>query len=487
MTALPSPAQDEPCDRDPPADDLLERLRAIVGKAHVIVEPADLAPYLVERRDLYKGRARCVVRPKNRDEVSAILALCDETRTAIVPQGGNTGLVGGQTPADSAAIVLSLTRMDRAREIDTVSNTMIVEAGMTLDAARAAADAAGRLFPLWFASAGSCTIGGNLATNAGGVNVIAFGNTRDLVNGIEVVLADGRVLSNLSKLKKDNTGYDLRHLFVGSEGTLGIITAAVLKLSPRPRAVETAFAGVRSPEAALALLGLARESLSGEIRAFELIPRIAIDFVKEANALREPLNEAYPWYVLIEVASQSATGLGDRLIALLEEGTEKALILDATMASSLDQAKALWALRENISEAQRHFGGSIKHDVSVPVASVPAFLAEVEPAVQAAVPGARLCAFGHLGDGNIHCNVQQPLSDDMPGDKAAFIARWDEVNRIVHAVVARYEGSISAEHGIGQLKRDLLAEVKDPVALATMRAIKAALDPKGILNPGKVL
>jgi FAD/FMN-containing dehydrogenase len=473
--------------RDIAPDDLLDRLRAIVGEANVLVEAGDIAPYLVERRELYKGIARCVVRPRTVEEVSSILALCDATRTAVVPQGGNTGLVGGQTPVDAAAIVLSLTRMDQVREIDTVGETMIVEAGMTLDAARAAADAAGRLFPLWFASAGSCTIGGNLATNAGGVNVIAFGNTRDLVNGVEVVLADGRVLSALSKLKKDNTGYDLRHLFVGSEGTLGIITAAVLKLVPRPRAVETAFAGVRSPEGALALLGLARESLSGEIRAFELIPRIAIDFVTAANGLREPLNASYPWYVLIEVASQSPTGLGDRLVALLEEATDKGILLDAAMATSLEQARQLWALRENISEAQRHFGGSIKHDVSVPVASVPAFLAEVEPAVRAAIPGARLCAFGHLGDGNIHCNVQQPADYDMAGDKAGFIARWDEVNRIVHGIVAKYEGSISAEHGIGQLKRDLLAQVKDPVALATMRAIKAALDPHGILNPGKVL
>ena len=468
-------------------DDLPGRLRAIVGNANVVVEATDLAPYLAERRDLFKGRARCAVRPKSREEVSEILALCNETRTAIVPQGGNTGLVGGQTPGDDDAILLSLTRMNRLREIDTVSDTMIVEAGMTLDAARAAADSAGRLFPLWFASAGSCTIGGNLATNAGGVNVIAFGNTRDLVNGVEVVLADGRVLSNLSKLKKDNTGYDLRHLFVGSEGTLGVITAAVLKLFPRPRAVATAFVGVRDPAAALALLGLARESLSGEIRAFELIPRIAVDFVTAVNGLRDPLDAPCPWYVLIELASQSAEGLDERLGVLLEEAAAKSIVLDATLATSVDQAKRLWALRENISEAQRHFGGSIKHDVSVPVASVPAFLTEVEPAVQAAVPGARLCAFGHLGDGNIHCNIQQPEGGNMQADKAAFLARWDEVNRIVHAIVGRFEGSVSAEHGIGQLKRDLLAEVKDPVALGTMRAIKQALDPRGILNPGKVL
>ena len=467
----------------PAAADLLARLRAIVGEAHVLEAEADTKPYLRERRDLYHGRTRAVVRPGTREEVSAVVALCDETGTAVVPQGGNTGLVGGQTPMHGE-IVLSLTRLAALREVDTVTGTMIVEAGMTLDAVRAAADAAGRLFPLWFASAGSCTIGGNLATNAGGVNVIAFGNTRELVNGIEVVMADGRVLSNLSKLKKDNTGYDLKNLFIGSEGTLGIITAVVVKLFPKPRSVETAFVGLAGPEQALALFRRLCETMSGKIRAFELIPRIALDFVLEAVATsREPLHDPHDWYVLIELATQSDEALDDKLFQFLESATERGLVEDATVASSLAQAEALWALRENISEAQKRFGGSIKHDVSVPVASVPAFLAAVEPAVLAAMPGARLCAFGHLGDGNIHCNVQQPEG----ADKAAFLARWDEINRIVHGLVASFGGSISAEHGIGQLKRDLLPGVKDPVALDAMRAIKAALDPKGILNPGKVL
>ena len=467
----------------PAAADLMSKLRAIVGDAHVLEAEADTVSFLRERRDLYRGATRAVVRPGTRDEVSAVLALCHETGTAVVPQGGNTGLVGGQTPMHGE-IVLSLTRLAAVREIDVVTGTMIVEAGMTLDAVRAAADRAGRLFPLWFASAGSCTIGGNLATNAGGVNVIAFGNTRELVNGIEVVMADGRVLSNLSKLKKDNTGYDLKNLFIGSEGTLGIITAAVLKLYPKPRTVETAFAGVASPDKALALFQRLRETMSGKIRAFELIPRLALEFVLEAvPAARDPFQDRHGWYVLIELATQSDEALNDELFTFLENVTERGLVEDATVASSLSQAEALWALRENISEAQKHFGGSIKHDVSVPVASVPAFLSAVEPAVLAAVPGARLCAFGHLGDGNIHCNVQQPEG----ADKAAFLARWDEVNRIVHGLVASFGGSISAEHGIGQLKRDLLPGVKDPVALDTMRAIKLALDPKGILNPGKVL
>ena len=374
--------------------------------------------------------------------------------------------------------------MNALREVDAVTNTMIVESGMTLQAAQTAAEKAGRLFPLWFASAGSCTIGGNLSTNAGGVNVIAFGNTRDLVNGIEVVLADGRVLSDLSKLKKDNTGYDLKHLFMGAEGTLGVITAAVLKLFPRPRSVEVAFVGLASPAAALELLQRAREAMAAQIRAFELIPRIALDFVIETtDGAREPLESRHPWYALIEVASQSDEALGEQLFAFLGDAAEREIIADATIAASLSQAQDLWALRENISDSQKFFGGSIKHDISVPIASVPDFLAAVEPAVEATVPGARMCAFGHLGDGNIHCNIQQPVG----ADKAAFLDRWDEVNEVVHGIVARFGGSISAEHGIGQLKRDLLPRVKDPVALDTMRAIKAALDPTGILNPGKVL
>ncbi len=469
----------------PASDDLLDKLRIIVGAPNVLETEADMAAYLREPRDLYRGRARCVVRPKTRDEVSAILKLCHETGTALVPQGGNTGLVGGQTPfADGRAIVLSLTRMSALREIDAVTNTMIVEAGMTLQAAQAEAERVGRLFPLWFASAGSCTIGGNLSTNAGGVNVIAFGNTRDLVNGIEVVLADGRVLSNLSKLKKDNTGYDLKHLFIGSEGTLGVITAAVLKLFPRPRTSETAFVGLASPEAALELLNRARDAMASKIRAFELIPRIALEFViGTTDGAREPLHDHHPWYVLIEVTAQSEESLGEELSTFLESAIEAGIVADATIASSLAQATALWTLRENISESQKHYGGSIKHDISVPIACVPAFLAAVEPAVTAAVPAARLCAFGHLGDGNIHCNIQQPVG----GDKAAFLARWSEVNEIVHGIASRFGGSISAEHGIGQMKRDLLPGVKDPVALATMRAIKTALDPQGILNPGKVL
>ncbi len=468
-----------------PAINLLRDLRAIVGPAHVIEAADAMAPHLREPRDLYRGQALCVVRPASTEQVAAVLALCQRTRTPVVPQGGNTGLVGGQTPlGEGTAIILSLARMNALREVDAVSDTMIVEAGMTLLQAQQAADAAGRLFPLSLASEGSCTIGGNLATNAGGTAVLAFGNARELVNGLEVVLADGRVLSNLSKLKKDNTGYDLKHLFMGSEGTLGIITAAVLKLFPKPVVVETAFVGVEAPEAALHLLGRAKAVFGSGLRSFELISRAGLDIVlRHGSELRDPLAAPHPWSVLLEVAGQADEGLGARLLALLEAAMEDGVVADAALAASIDQAQRFWALRELLSEMQKREGGSIKHDISVPVAGIPAFLAEAGPAVLAAMPGARLVPFGHLGDGNLHYNISQPVG----ADKATFLARWGEINALVHAIVVRHGGSISAEHGIGQLKRAELAKYKDPVALDTMRAIKRALDPAGILNPGKVL
>ncbi len=468
-----------------PDADLIARLAAIVGAANVLTDPSDMESFLREPRDLFKGAAICVVRPAATKEVAAILELCCRTGVPVVPQGGNTGLVGGQIPdASGAAIVLWLGRMQGVREIDLASNTMIVEAGATLARVQEEADRAGRLFPLSLASEGSCTIGGNLATNAGGTSVIAYGNARDLVTGLEVVLADGRILSDLSKLKKDNTGYNLKQLFIGSEGTLGIITAAVLKLYPKPRAIATAFIGLASPRAALALLDLAREMVGGEITSFELIPRIGLDFVlKHAQGARAALVEPHAWYVLLELSSQGAEGLESRLLGLLEAGAAKGVVEDAAIAASQAQRDAFWRLRELLSEVQRLEGGSIKHDVSVPVADVPAFLEEAERAVTAAMPGARMVPFGHLGDGNIHCNVSQPIG----ADKDAFLGRWGEINAIVHAIVTAHHGSISAEHGIGQLKRDLLQQVKDKVALDVMRALKHALDPKNILNPGKVL
>jgi FAD/FMN-containing dehydrogenase len=464
---------------------LLSRFVEIVGARHVIAEPADMERYIVEDRGLYHGRALCVVRPGSVDEVSRLVAICHGTNTKIVPQGGNTGLVGGQIPDESGdEIVLSTARLTAIREVDPASNTMIVEAGVTLLRAQQEAEKVDRLFPLSLASEGSCTIGGNLSTNAGGTAVLAYGNARDLVLGVEVVLADGRVLSNLSKLKKDNTGYDLKHLFMGAEGTLGVITAAVLKLFPRPHARETAFVGLASPEAALSLLTLAQQRAGQSVVTFELMPRIGIDYVlRHSPGARDPLSGPHPWYVLIELASQAGHGLRETTESLLGEALEKGIAGDAALAASLDQRNAFWRLREHLSEVQKHEGGSIKHDVSVPVASVPAFIAAATPAVEAALPGARVVAFGHLGDGNIHFNLSQPVG----ADKTSFLARWHEINDVVHEIVAGYGGSISAEHGIGRLKRDLLPRVKDPVALEVMRALKRTLDPKGLLNPGKVL
>ncbi|MDB5642699.1 MAG: hydroxyacid dehydrogenase, partial [Hyphomicrobiales bacterium] len=400
-----------------------------------------------------------------------------------VPQGGNTGLVGGQVPdASRSQVILSLTRMDRLREIDLASNTMTVECGMTLLRAQDIAEQADRLFPLSLASEGSCTIGGNLSTNAGGTAVLAYGNARDLVQGLEVVLADGRVLNNLSKLKKDNTGYDLKHLFMGSEGTLGIITAAVLKLYPRPRSIETAFIGLESPQRALDLFQLAQRLAGNDVKTFELVPRIGIEFaLKHGSKTREPLASKHDWYVLIELASQAEDAA--RMMGLLEAAFGEGLIENATLAASLEQARDFWRLRELMSDMQKLEGGSIKHDVSVPVARVPEFIATAGAAIAQAMPGARPVPFGHLGDGNIHYNISQPVG----ADKQAFLARWGEANTIVHAIVVQMGGSISAEHGIGVLKRDLLPGVKDAVSLDVMRAIKTALDPKGILNPGKVL
>ena len=465
--------------------DLLSSFRAIVGEKHVLTDAQDMALHLTEPRDLYAGKALCVLRPGNTAEVAAILKLCQETGTALVPQGGNTGLVGGQIPDGSGhEVVLSLKRLDKVREVDVASNSMTIEAGITLLRAQEIAAEHDRLFPLSLAAEGSATIGGNLATNAGGTNAIVYGTARDLVLGLEVVLADGRVLSNLSKLKKDNTGYDLKHLFMGSEGTLGIITAAVLKLYPRPRSVETAFIGLTDPHKALALLELAQGMAGGDVKTFELMPRVGIEMVlKHASGVREPLEGVHPWYVLLELSSQNESGLDAVLMGILEAAFDKELVSDAAVAASLDQRGAFWKLRELMSEMQKHEGGSIKHDVSVPVAKVPEFLDKTGPAVEARIPGVRLVSFGHLGDGNIHYNISQPVG----ADKAAFLARWYEVNEIVHDIVLEFGGSISAEHGIGLMKREELAKVKDPVALAVMHSLKKALDPRGILNPGKVL
>jgi FAD/FMN-containing dehydrogenase len=464
--------------------DTLARFAAIVGDKYAIRDAAGMAPHLIEPRDLYRGRAGLVLKPGSTEEVAAILKLASETGTAIVPQGGNTGLVGGQIAFDENAVVLSTVRLDKIREIDLATNSMTVEAGVVLQRAQEAVAAAGRLFPLSLGAEGSATIGGNLSTNAGGTQVLAYGNARDLVLGLEVVLADGRIWRGLRKLKKDNTGYDLRHLFVGAEGTLGVITAAVLKLFPAPRVVETAFVGVKSPADALALLTLAQSRAGATVTGFELMQRIVLEFVlKHAPGTRDPLAAAYPWYVLLEACSPNEAGFRSAFEDMLAAASAEGLVADAAIAASEAQRASFWHLRVAMSEFQKPEGGSIKHDVSVPVADVPAFIADTIAAVTKLIPGSRPVVFGHLGDGNIHFNVSQPVG----ADREKFVGRWEEVNGLVHGIVARFKGSISAEHGIGVLKRDLLPGVKDATELELMRAIKKTLDPKGILNPGKVL
>ncbi|ARQ00368.1 FAD-binding oxidoreductase [Pseudorhodoplanes sinuspersici] len=463
--------------------DMIERFKAIVGEKYALTDPDVQAAYLHEMRDRWIGHTQLVLRPESVDEVAAILKLANETRTAIVPQGGNTGLVGGQIP-HHGEIVLSLNRMTNIREIDPVSNTITVEAGVTLQRTREAAAEADRLYPQLLPSEGSCTIGGNLSTNAGGVAAIAHGIARSHVLGLEVVLADGRVLNNLNKLKKDNTGYDLKNLFIGAEGTLGIITAAVLRLVPQPRAVEVAFLGVPSAQAAVDLLGIAQGRAGSDVTSFELLTRFGMECVLQHVAgTRDPLDASHPWYVLMEISSQMSAGLRDVVEDIFETGVERGLVEDGAIAETLEQSKAFWRIREEVGEVQKKLGGSIKHDVSVPVAAIPAFIEEANAAVIAAVPGARPFPFGHVGDGNIHYNVSQPEG----ADKAAFMAQEDTVQDAVFGIVLKHGGSISAEHGIGIAKRDRLPKVKDPVAIELMRTLKAALDPNGILNPGKVL
>jgi len=465
------------------APELIGRFATIAGEKYAITDPVEQEPYLIEGRGLYRGRTPLVLRPGSVDEVAAIVRLANETATPIVPQGGNTGLVGGQIPHDGE-VVLSLKRLDRIREVDVLSDTITCEAGVVLAKAQEAAAQADRLFPLSLGAEGSCTIGGNLSTNAGGTGALAYGVARDLVVGLEVVLSDGRILNALSKLKKDNTGYDLKNLFVGAEGTLGVITAASLKLFPAPKTVETAFIGVPSPQAAVKLLSLVQERTNRAATSFELICRLAMDFaLRHGQGVRDPLDQVHPWYVLLQVASAARQDLRTTLEEALETAIERGLVNDAAVADSVEHRRAFWHLREILPEAQKPEGGSIKHDISVPVAAVPDFLHDAGEAVEALIRGSRPVPFGHLGDGNIHYNISQPVG----ADAEAFVARWDDMNETVHRVVARYGGSISAEHGIGAMKRKLLPQVKDAVALELMRTLKRTLDPNNILNPGKVV
>ncbi|MGO4571394.1 FAD-binding oxidoreductase [Microvirga sp. 2TAF3] len=462
---------------------LIDTLTERLGTAAVLTNPGDMESALVELRGLYRGQALAVVRPRDRDEVAFVVRECAKAGVPIVPQGGNTGLVGGGVPY--GGVVLSLARLDRIRELDPVNATITVEAGCILKSVQETADEAGYLFPLSLASEGSCRIGGNLATNAGGTAVLRYGNMRELTLGLEVVLADGRVWNGLKGLRKDNTGYDLKDIFIGSEGTLGIITAAVLKLFPKPQARVTAFIGCASPHRALDLFDRLREVAGDQLTAFEYMPDFGLGIVlKHRPGTVRPLSGHHASYALIELSSpQKDADLQRRLEAVLGQALEDGLIEDAVLGASEAQSLALWGLRENLSEVQRLEGGSIKHDVAVPVSRVAEFIEAATKACEAEMPGIRVCAFGHFGDGNIHFNLSQPIGMD----KDAFLAQWEHFNRIVHDIVHGMNGSIAAEHGVGLIKRDELVLYKDPVALDLMRAIKHTLDPQNILNPGKVV
>jgi FAD/FMN-containing dehydrogenase len=464
--------------------DLVARFAQLVSPRDTLDADA-AAPHLVEPRGLYHGKAGLVVTPRSTEEVAAIVGLARDTGTAVVTQGGNTGLVGGQTPDGSgSAILLSTIRLDRIREVDPDENVMVVEAGVTLARAQEAAAEVDRLFPLSLGSEGTCTIGGNIATNAGGTGVLAYGNTRELVLGVEAVLPDGRIWQGLRKLRKDNTGYDLKQLFIGSEGTLGVVTAAVLKLFPAPRETATAFVGLPSTAAALTLFRLARARAGQALTGCELMPRIGVEFaLRHLPGARDPLAEPHPWYLLLELSSPLETGLPDTLEAILGEALEDGVVTDAAIASSGEQAAAFWRIRLGLSEVQGHEGGSIKHDVSVPLARVAEFIDTATAAVEKHLAGARVVAFGHAGDGNIHFNVSQPVG----ADKAKYLEGWAAMNQVVHAIVSDFGGSIAAEHGVGRLKRGLLSGVKSEVELDLMRAVKRAFDPEGLFNPGVLL
>jgi FAD/FMN-containing dehydrogenase len=467
-------------------DIILEKIRAAVGPAGYLHTAADVEPYLEDFRGLFRGRPALVVLPQSTQEVSAVLAICHEHRLGVVPHGGNTSYCGGATPdASGTQVVLAMKRMNRIRRIEPLDYAITVEAGCVLARVQDAADAVDRLFPLSLGSEGSCQIGGNLATNAGGTAVLRYGMVRDLVLGLEVVLADGRILEGLKSLRKDNTGYDLRHLFVGSEGTLGVITAACLKLFPKPLEYATAIAAVASPRAAVELLAALRGASGDAVSTFELIPRLAVELTSEhITGVTDPLSRPHDWYVLIELTSSRApSGLAAALEGALAEAASKGDVADAAIASSARQREALWRMRETIPEAQRHAGASIKHDVSVPISAVAEFIERGARWIAAHVPDGQLIAYGHLGDGNLHFNIQQRTATNAQ----EFLARADAAHRAIHELVAGYGGSFSAEHGIGQLKLAELQRYKDATSLAVMREIKRTLDPRGILNPGKVL
>jgi FAD/FMN-containing dehydrogenase len=468
-----------------PEDPLLGQLRGLLGADDVLTDAADIAPSLVDHRKLYQGRTFAVALPRSVEDVARIIRWCNEQRVGVVPQGGNTSYCGGATPDGSGQqLVLSLRRLNRVRAIDPQNFSMTAEAGCVLATLQQAADEVDRFFPLSLGSEGSCQIGGNLATNAGGLNVVRYGMTRDLVLGIEAVMPNGTVLANLKSLRKDNTGYDLKSLLIGSEGTLGVITAATLKLWPKMRSSATAFIAISKPEDAVALLGRLRAAAGEYLSSFELIPRIAIDLAtRYIDGVSDPFTSRYCWYLLCELTSAAEQPLQELLQTTLAAASEERLLLDAAFATSERARAAFWRLRETVPEAQRHAGPSLKHDVSVPIGSLPRFIDEGSRWVREHVPDGMLVCYGHAGDGNLHFNVNRAEgAADGP-----FLAREPEVRRAIHDLVSRFDGSISAEHGIGRLKREELRRYKSPVALEVMRAIKQALDPNGIMNPGKLL
>ncbi len=472
--------------------DFIARLRAIVGDKGLILDDKDKHPYLTDWRENYLGAALAIVRPASTEEVAAVVKLCAAEKVAICPQGGNTGMSGGATPQeDGREIVLSLTRMNRILEIDKVGYSMTVEAGVILKTIQQTAADNDRLFPLSLGAEGSCTIGGNLSTNAGGVQVLHYGNTRQLVMGIEVVLPNGDVWNGLRALKKDNTGYDLRDLYLGAEGTLGIITKAVLKLWPKPKDVATSWNAVPSPEAAVELLSGAYAASEDNVTSCELMGRQGIEFVlKHIPGTVDPLADKHEWYVLLEWSSSrppreggNQSGLRDKMEAYLGEAMEKGLVLDAAVAQSESQARAFWAIRENHTESQKKEGPSIKHDISVAVSKLPAFMKEGLAAMKKVLPDCRPVPFGHVGDGNMHFNCQSP-----PGwSKPQFMAYGEAISGAIYDLVTSCGGSISAEHGIGRIKVDELTHYRSKIELDVMRSLKRALDPDNLMNPGKVI
>lgn len=467
-------------------EDLIQALCEVVGESGLILDGERMQSYLSDWRNAYRGEAAAVLRPASTEEVAAVVRLCAQAGVALVPQGGNTGLCGGSIPdASGRQIVLSLTRLKRIREVDVANETITVEAGVILQQLQEAAAEVGRLFPLSLGAEGSCTVGGNLATNAGGTAVLRYGNMRDLTLGLEVVLPDGRIWDGLRGLRKDNTGYDLKHLFIGSEGTLGIITAAVLKLFPAVRSLTTAWVALPSPGAAVELIGQMRGLCGDRLTGFELMSRQSVEFVlRHVAGVSDPFVEAHPWYVLIELSdTQPAAPLNELLEQGLGEAFEQGMALDAVVAGSEAQVRALWALREGISEAQNHEGPSLKHDISVPVSRIAAFIARTDRALQQDFPGVRIVAYGHVGDGNLHYNISKP-----PGvEDEVFKAQAEAIMRLIYDSTLLDAGSISAEHGLGRSKREAARHYKAPLELELMRSIKQTLDPAGLMNPGKLL